>query len=62
MELNEAEKQIITILRELPPYGKIEITADQSGKFGTFLVHKSHKVIVSTERQGDTNKGKSQWN
>lgn len=61
MELSESEKQIINILRELPPYGKIEITADQNGRYGTFLVHKSQKIIVSSERQGDTKYGKSQW-
>ena len=47
MILTENEKKLIEMLRELPPYGKIEITADKDGKYDTFLVHKSQKIILS---------------
>lgn len=47
LELTNVERQIIRILRTLPPYGKVEITADKEGKYGTFLVHKSEKIVLS---------------
>lgn len=46
MILSSAEQKIIEDLRNLPPYGKIEITADQNGKYDTYLVHISQKKIV----------------
>lgn len=46
MILSEAEKQIIEDLRKLPPYGRIEITADQTGKKDTYLVHISQKKVI----------------
>lgn len=46
MTLSHNEIKIIEELRNLPPYGKIEITADQTGKFDTYLVHKSQKIIL----------------
>lgn len=49
LELTQVEKQIVRILRTLPAYGKIEITADKEGKYGTFLVHRSEKIILSSD-------------
>jgi len=48
MELTQNEILIIKELRALPPYGKIEISADQNGKYDTFLVHKSQKIVLKT--------------
>jgi hypothetical protein len=47
MQLTAVEQKLIAILRELPPYGKIEISTDKLGKYDTFLVHKSEKIILS---------------
>lgn len=46
--LTRAELDIIKELRSLEPYAKIEITADQNGKYDTYLVHKSVKKIVKS--------------
>ena len=46
MELTKNEIAIIEELRALPPYGKIEVTADQNGKYDTYLVHKSQKIVL----------------
>lgn len=48
MELTKNEIEIIKELRTLPPYGKIEIQADPTGKFDTFLVHKSQKIVLKS--------------
>lgn len=48
IEVTKAEEEIIKDLRSLPAYGKIEITADQNGKYDTYLVHKSEKKIVKS--------------
>lgn len=48
IELTKAEIEIIKDLRSLPPYGKIEITADQTGKYDTYLIHKSEKKVVKS--------------
>lgn len=47
MELTKSETQIIKELRSLPPYGKIEISADPNGKFDTFRVHKSQTIVLT---------------
>lgn len=60
MILTDNEKYIIETLRSLPPYAKVEITADPNGKYDSYLVHKSQKVVLSnkinsTERRGANN-------
>lgn len=50
MELTRVEEKIINELRNLPPYGKIEITADQTGKYDTYIVHKSQKIIIKPDK------------
>lgn len=54
MEITNNEKEIIKLLRELPPYGKIEISTDQNGKYDTYLVHKSQKIILSNNLHRET--------
>lgn len=49
VELTNSEYEIIKDLRSLPPYGKIEIMADQNGKYDTYLVHKSEKKIIKNK-------------
>lgn len=49
MELTKNELAIIKILRELPPYAKIEISTDQLGKYDTYLVHKSQKIVLQSK-------------
>lgn len=49
MELTHNEIEIIKLLRNLPPYGKIEISTDQNGKYDTYLVHKSQKIVLSNK-------------
>lgn len=51
MELTKNEILIIKELRSLPPYGKIEVSADQNGKYDTFLVHKSQKIVLQTNNR-----------
>lgn len=46
MELTKNEIELIQMLRSLPPYGKIEITADPNGKFDSYLVHRSQKLVL----------------
>lgn len=49
MELTHNEMEIIKLLRTLPAYGKIEISTDQNGKYDTYLVHKSQKIVLSNK-------------
>ena len=46
MELTANEIAIVKELRTLPPYGKIEVSADGNGKYDTYLVHKSQKIVL----------------
>lgn len=48
-EITKNEFTLLKELRTLPPYGKIEISADQNGKFDTYLVHKSQKIVLKPE-------------
>ena len=50
MELTLVEKQIVELLRSLPPYCKIEITTDQNGKYDSYLVHKSQKIVLNPNK------------
>jgi hypothetical protein len=49
IKLTKNELSIIFELRSLPPYGKIEVSADQNGKFDTYLVHKSQKIVLKPD-------------
>lgn len=51
MLLTINEQKIIELLRELNPYERIEITKDQSGKYDSYLVHKSQKIILTTKTE-----------
>lgn len=44
LTINEAK--LLMEVRKLRPFGKIEISADQNGKWDKFLVHSSHKVVI----------------
>lgn len=46
-ELTPVEKSIVELLRTLPPYCKLEIMADQNGKYDSYLVHKSQKIVLT---------------
>ena len=46
MEITNSEKKIIELLRELPPYSKLEITTDQNGRYDHYLVQKSQKIVL----------------
>jgi len=49
MELTKVEEEIIKLLRNLPAYSKIEITVDQTGKFDSYLIHKSQKIVLNPQ-------------
>jgi len=45
-KITSGELQILQAIRELKPYEKLEITADNQGKPDTYLVHRQTKYIV----------------
>lgn len=47
MDISENEKKIISILRELKPYEKIEISKDKNGQPDYFLVKREQKVVLT---------------
>lgn len=47
MDISENEKKIISILRELKPYEKIEISKDKNGQPDYFLIKREQKVVLT---------------
>ena len=45
-DVTKNEQIIITILRELKPFERIEIVKDKDGKPDTFLIHRSQKLLL----------------
>lgn len=43
-------KEIENILKDLKPYERIEIMADQNGKVDSYIVHRSQKIVVSAQK------------
>lgn len=48
IELSPSEERIINELRNLKPFEKIEINADNQGRYDKFLVFKSQKFILDS--------------
>lgn len=48
IKVTPGQKQILDLLSSLKPYERLEITADKDSKPDTFLVHRSHKIIISS--------------
>lgn len=46
MNLNDTEKEIIEILRELKPFEIVEIRKDQIGRPDHYLVKRTQKVVI----------------
>ncbi len=46
IELTPSEKIIITELRTLKPFERIEVTADKDGKPGVYLVTRTSRAIL----------------
>lgn len=44
--MNEIEKEILAIIRDLKPYEVIEITKDQQGRPDYYIVRRSQKIII----------------
>lgn len=48
MQLSKNEEKIIMLLRDLPPYGKVEITPDREARQKGFS--DKYKVITTTSK------------
>lgn len=46
ISVTKNEKKIIDILKKLKPFEKIEIVADQNGRFDYYIVYHSYKEIL----------------
>jgi len=52
IEVSKSEREIILILRELKPFENINVVKDQNGRPDHFFVHRSQKIVISTEKVG----------
>lgn len=48
IELTPSEERIINELRNLKPFEKLEVNADNQGRYDKFLVFKSQKFILDS--------------
>lgn len=54
MELSEHEKEIITILRELKPYERVDIQKDKGGEPDVYFVVRTQKIVINSVKNSCT--------